>query len=254
MAESGAPVPPDADRLAGQLRPTIARSRRLSTDVPTGRAVAYLFDGLTRSSPRNGWRWCQTWPKSWEVSQDGLTYTFHLARNVHFHDGTLFSAAGRKTLSVRADLGPSRLAEGEAGRCTRFCGAREYAARERRASIAADSCVLNDSTVRMTLTEPFAIFPKMLAMPVTAIVPQRIPPDFGEHPIGTGPWKFVEWRHDDYLLFARNASYHGGATKHGSAGSTASFQSQARRSRSSRMATSTFCRCQTGKRIRGEDE
>jgi peptide/nickel transport system substrate-binding protein/oligopeptide transport system substrate-binding protein len=49
----------------------------------------------------------------------------------------------------------------------------------------------------------------MLAMPVASIVPRRIPPDFGEHPIGTGPWKFVQWRHDDYLRFARNESYHG---------------------------------------------
>jgi ABC-type transport system substrate-binding protein len=50
----------------------------------------------------------------------------------------------------------------------------------------------------------------MLAMPVAAIDPTNIPPNFGEHPIGTGPWKLVEWKHDDYLLFAKNTSYFDG--------------------------------------------
>src|ERR1035437_596693 len=54
----------------------------LSTDVPTGRAVAYLFDGLTRFPER-----AEVVPdlaRSWEVSPDGLTYTFHLTRKVPF--------------------------------------------------------------------------------------------------------------------------------------------------------------------------
>jgi peptide/nickel transport system substrate-binding protein/oligopeptide transport system substrate-binding protein len=71
----------------------------------------------------------------------------------------------------------------------------------------------NDSTVIVTLNQPLAIFTKMLAMPVAAIVPENVPANFGEHPIGTGPWKLVEWKHDDYLLFARNPSYYGGAPK-----------------------------------------
>ena len=43
-----------------------------------------------------------------------------------------------------------------------------------------------------------SIFPKMLTMPVTSIVPDNPPENFGEKPVGSGPWKFVEWRHDDY--------------------------------------------------------
>src|SRR5439155_13129548 len=60
---------------------------------------------------------------------------------------------------------------------------------------------------------PLAIFTKLLAMPVAAIVPPGIAPNFGERPVGTGPWKLVDWKHDDYLLFARNPSYFGGAPK-----------------------------------------
>jgi peptide/nickel transport system substrate-binding protein/oligopeptide transport system substrate-binding protein len=59
----------------------------------------------------------------------------------------------------------------------------------------------------VTLTQPLAILPTLLAMPIAAIVPDSIPANFGERPIGTGPWRLVEWRHDDYLLFARNNAY-----------------------------------------------
>src|SRR5437660_6549297 len=58
----------------------------LSTDVPTGRAVGYLFDGLTRFTPDA--RVIPALATSWDVSPDGLTYTFHLRRGVAFTDGT----------------------------------------------------------------------------------------------------------------------------------------------------------------------
>jgi peptide/nickel transport system substrate-binding protein/oligopeptide transport system substrate-binding protein len=50
-------------------------------------------------------------------------------------------------------------------------------------------------------------------MPVASIAPDKVPADFGEHPVGTGPWKLVEWKHDDYLLFSPNKSYWGGAPR-----------------------------------------
>ena len=63
----------------------------LSTDVPTGRAVSYLFDGLTRFSPD-----AKVGPAlatRWEISPDGRTYVFHLRPGVRFHDGTLLHAS-----------------------------------------------------------------------------------------------------------------------------------------------------------------
>lgn len=177
----------------------------LSTDVPTGRAVSYVFDGLTRFTPKAAV--VPDLATSWELAADGVTYTFHLRHGVRFHDGTSFSAADVRHSWERV-LDPATRG-GRGWPLYPIRGAQEFAAGK--ASGIAGLQVVNDSTIRITLTEPFAIFPKMLAMPATAIVPKVTPPNFGEHPIGTGPWKFVAWHHDDYLLFARNTQYHDGA-------------------------------------------
>jgi len=48
-------------------------------------------------------------------------------------------------------------------------------------------------------------------MPVAAVVPTPVAADFGQHPVGTGPWRFATWRHDDELQFSRSPDYWGGA-------------------------------------------
>jgi peptide/nickel transport system substrate-binding protein/oligopeptide transport system substrate-binding protein len=179
----------------------------LSTDVPTGRAVSYLFDGLTRFTPDA--RVVPDLATSWTLSADGRTYTFHLASGVTFHDGTPFTASDVEHSFERV-LDP-KTQGGRGWPLYPIAGAKTYA--EGHASSIDGLKVLNDTTLTITLIQPFAIFPKMLAMPVASIVPKNTPADFGEHPIGTGPWKFVEWQHDDYLRFVRNTAYHGDVPK-----------------------------------------
>jgi ABC-type transport system substrate-binding protein len=178
----------------------------LSTDVPTGRAVAYIFDGLTRFDAEA--RLEPGLAERWEVTPDGMTYTFHLRRGVQFHDGTPL-VARHVVSSFQRVLDPA--ARGGIGwPLFPIRGAEEYAGGTGGQSVAGLSAP-DDSTVVITLKEPLAIFPKLLAMPVASIVPDRTPANFGERPIGTGPWRLIEWRHDDYLLFERNENYWGGA-------------------------------------------
>jgi peptide/nickel transport system substrate-binding protein/oligopeptide transport system substrate-binding protein len=179
----------------------------LSTDVPTGRAVGYLFDGLTRFEPDA--RVEPALAERWDVSPDGSTYTFHLRHGVTFHDGSPFSAKNVVSSWERA-LDPATKS-GAAQFLFPIKGAREFNGGT--AKTISGLTVRDDSTIVVTLTEPLAIFVKMLAMPVAAIVPDRVPANFGEHPVGTGPWKLVEWRHDDYLLFSKNPTYFAGAPK-----------------------------------------
>jgi len=177
----------------------------LSTDVPTGRAVSYVFDGLTRFTPDA--RVEPGLAERWEVSRDGLSYTFHLRRGVTFHDGKPFVAQHVIRTFQRA-LHPATKG-GRAEPLAPIRGSADFAAGK--AKSVSGLAAPNDSTVVITLSEPLASFPKLLAMPVASIVPDSTPADFGQRPVGTGPWKFVEWKHDDYLKFVRNMSYWGGA-------------------------------------------
>src|SRR5688500_13124346 len=72
----------------------------LSTDVPTGRAVSYVFDGLTRFTPDA--RVEPALAERWEVSPDGRIYTFHLRQGLKLHDGRPFTAATVKGSVARA--------------------------------------------------------------------------------------------------------------------------------------------------------
>ena len=90
-------------------------------------------------------------------------------------------------------------------------GAREYAAGT--AIRSPGIAVPDDSTIVFTLTEPLNIFPKFLAMPVAAVVPTPTPPGFDQAPVGSGPWKFVSWSHDDAIVLARNRTYWAGPPK-----------------------------------------
>ncbi len=175
-----------------------------STDVPTGRAVAYLFDGLTRFTPDA--RVEPSLATRWDVSSDGLRYTFHLRQGVLFHDGKPF-VARHVAQSFRRVLDPATKG-GQVWPLYPIKGAHAFADGK---STALGIATPDDSTVIVTLEEPFSIFPKLLAMPVASIVPDSIGNDFSEHPIGTGPWRLVAWKHDDYLKFARNPMYFGGA-------------------------------------------
>ncbi|MGH7717407.1 MAG: ABC transporter substrate-binding protein [Gemmatimonadaceae bacterium] len=176
----------------------------LTTDVPTGRAVAYLFDGLTRFTPDGSL--APALAARWEVSEDGLRYVFHLRQGVRFHDGTPFRAS-QVVCSFHRVL-ESATRGGRPWPLYPISGARSYA--DGRARSVTGLTAVDDSTLHITLDTALAIFPKLMAMPVASVVPDSIPADFGQRPIGTGPWKLAEWRHDDYLLFARNDAYFDG--------------------------------------------
>src|SRR4051812_17731358 len=179
----------------------------LSTDVPTGRAVAYIFDGLTSFDAAA--RVHPGLAERWDVTPDGKVYTFHLRQGVRFHDGTPFKA--RQVLTSWQRVLDPKAKSGRGEPLYPIKGAREFSAGT--GKTLEGVLVKDDSTLVVTLTEPMAVFTKLLAMPVAAIVPENAGEDLSDKPIGTGPWKLVEWKHDDYLLFARNDQYWGGAPK-----------------------------------------
>jgi len=172
----------------------------LSTDVPTGEMVTLAFDGLTQFDPDG--RLLPALADRWTTGRDasGRRYVFHLRPGVKFHDGTPLTAAAVRASMLRV-LSPATKG-GRPWPLYPIAGAEAYAAG--RAGDVSGITVLGDSALAFTLTEPLAIFPKFLAMPVASVVPTPPPTDLAERPVGTGPWRFVAWQHDDYLRFARN--------------------------------------------------
>ena len=143
--------------------------------------------------------------ESWQISQDGLTYTFHLRRDVKFHDGTLLTAeAVRSTIERVANpatksqkavflLGPFRSVE-----------------------------TLDDYTVAIHLSSPYAPLLDGLSQVYLGIAsPQALTEwgvDYQFHQIGSGPFRFVEYVPNDHLTIARNDDYQWGPTIHSYAG------------------------------------
>ncbi len=179
----------------------------LSTDVPTGEVVSLLFDNLTQFDAD-----AQLKPglaRSWETDASGKVYTFHLRSDGRFHDGRPIRAEDVRASMLRA-LAPGTTG-GRNWPLYPILGARSYAAGQARG--VPGIVVPDDSTVVLTLEEPLNVLPKLLAMPVAAIVPTPAPAGFDQAPIGSGPWKFVSWSHDDAIVLARNEGYWGGPPK-----------------------------------------
>ena len=177
----------------------------LSTDVPTGEMVTLLFDGLTQFDADG--KLLPGLSDRWTADSRAQRYVFHLRSGVTFHDGRPFVAADVKRAFLRV-LNPQTRG-GRVWPLLPIVGAADFA--DGRAGDVRGIELLGDSAIAFTLTEPLAVFPKFLAMPVAAVVPSSPAADFGQRPVGTGPWRFVAWQHDDYLRFAANSTYWGGA-------------------------------------------
>jgi ABC-type transport system substrate-binding protein len=177
----------------------------LSTDVPTGEMVTLVYDGLTQFDPDGNVR--PALADRWSTDPTGRHYVFHLRAGVKFHDGTPLTASAVRE-SWRRVLAPATQG-GRPWPLYPIAGASAYAAG--RTDGVAGLRVLGDTALAVELTAPLAIFPKFLAMPVASVAPAPPPATLGQRPVGTGPWGFVAWQHDDYLAFARNPAYWGGA-------------------------------------------
>ena len=172
----------------------------LSTDVPTGEMATLAYDGLTRFDV-NG-RLQPALSDRWTSDPSGLRYVFHLRAAVRFADSTPVTAAAVRQSFLRV-LDPKSTG-GRAWPLLPISGASAYAAGTARDVQGIE--LLGDSAVALTLDQPLAVFPKFLAMPVASIVSPRSGVRDAET-IGTGPWRFVSWAHDDALRYARNPGY-----------------------------------------------
>ena len=128
---------------------------------------------------------------SWEISDDGLSYTFTLRDGVTFHDGTTMDAEDVKFTFDRI------LAEDSAN--------------AQKALYTAISAVevVDPTTVRMTLSEPNGNMLFNLAWGDAVIVAPESIENIKQQPIGTGPFKFDSWTQGDSIEISQYADYWG---------------------------------------------
>jgi len=162
-----------------------------------------IFNGLVQVDSN-----LQTLPciaKSWQVSQDALTYTFKLRNDVYFHDDPIFKKGkGRKVIASDFAYSFYRLIDPKVASSGGWIFSDKV--KDQNNFIA-----LNDSTFQIRLIKPFPPFMNLLTTQYCSVVPKEIVEhygkDFRSHPIGTGPFKFKYWKEGEILVLLKNEHY-----------------------------------------------
>ncbi|HRE42137.1 MAG TPA: ABC transporter substrate-binding protein [Ignavibacteria bacterium] len=186
-------------------------------------ALSNVMEGLVQFDRNNKIIPCLA--KDWTVSEDGLIYTFNIKSGIKFHENECFGNLPEKTREVVASdfkyclervNNPVTKSRGMWVFRDKILGAKEF-----NASNSSDTgtkvteitgiSAPNDSTLIITLVSPFAPFLSLLTMSYGYVYPKEAVEyygeKFGQHPVGTGAFKFVSWDVDKKLIFTKNENY-----------------------------------------------
>lgn len=196
------PMSPDPEHLNPFTATTIAISNILNN----------VYDGLIALDADTG-EFIPALAESWEVSEDGLIYTFHLRQGVLFHeiDGVEFEDGDREFKSddwlaaANYSATEDETISAHPEWLETVVGYAEKVAGD--AETVSGITAPDDYTIEIQLTEPNRLFLTLLGVPG---IPQEVVAnmaDFVNKPVGTGPFQFVEWQRDNFLELAANADY-----------------------------------------------
>jgi len=159
---------------------------RFATDSQSQRIDGLLFSGLLERD--NQMNFHGDLAESWSTP-DPLTYVFHLRHGVRFHDGRALTATDVKAtfefIMNPANKSPKRGA-------LRMVNSIETP---------------DEATVIFHLSQPFASFSLNLIPSAIGIVPANAGADFSRHPIGSGPFRFVQQSQDEEVVVERSPEY-----------------------------------------------
>jgi len=211
--------------LAGPVGPAVAQTfvfgaqgepvqldPAVITDGISSRITRQIFDGLVKYKGST----TEVEPalsEKWRVSADGMVWTFQLRKNVKFHDGAPLDAAAVVWNFERwwKSNHPQHENQVKAGQTFEYWEGQFGGFDDK--SIVSRVEAVGSHTVRITLKAPQAPFLANLAMFVFDIASPRAVEkwgtEFGKHPVGTGAFRFVEWKPNQEVILEANPDYWG---------------------------------------------
>jgi peptide/nickel transport system substrate-binding protein len=220
----GEPAPekrtPSGVKLGGTFRmyePEEVRSldpTRAGGDEVSLHVAMNIYDGLVEYDPDLNLK--PALAERWEISDDGLEYTFHLRPGVRFHDDPAFPGGkGRELAAEDVKYSIMRIADKKNNSIGWWAfqglveGLDDY--RDGRAKDAAGLQVIDPLTLKIRLTKPFGPFLFRLAMGYGWVIPheavEKYGSDFFQQPVGTGPFRFVSWSPNQEIVLTKNPNY-----------------------------------------------
>jgi len=191
MLMAGAAAAQDSVRIAIQLEPPNLDPTGGAAQAIDSVLYSNVFEGLTRFEADGSV--VPGLAQSWEISDDGLTYTFRLREGVTFHDGTTMDAEDVKFSYDRA------MAEDSIN------------AQKGLFADIAEVTVIDPATVEVTLSRPNGSFLFNMAWGDAVIVAPESVDDIASDPVGTGPFMFDRWVQGDRIELVRYEGYWGEA-------------------------------------------
>lgn len=169
-------------------------------------AVNQLYNGLVQMDDSLHLMPCIA--SSWNISEDGCTYTFFLRNDVYFHPSPLFSdTSGRKVLASDFVYSFSRIVDDKLASPGAWIFNEVYRDQHQAPGFYAP----DDTTFVIRLRQPFPPFAGLLAMQYCSVVPEEVVEHYGmefrKHPVGTGPFKFKLWKEGSRLVLVKNPAY-----------------------------------------------
>lgn len=149
---------------------------------------------------------------TWEVSEDGLTYTINIKKGIYFHDDPCFpDGKGREVKAYDFVFSFKRILDPYVASTGQWVF-NDKLLKNEEGNISDTAFVAHgDYTLKVYLQDKFPPFLQILAMPYTFVVPheaiEKYGKDIARHPVGTGPFKFKEWDEGNSLTLVKNGRY-----------------------------------------------
>ncbi len=166
-------------------------------------AVHQLYNTLVQTD--NNMNLIPSLAKSWDESDDNLTFTFHLRNDVFFQDNDAFpNGKGRKMTASDVVYSFQRILD----KNTASSGAWIF---NGRVDTVEPFKAIDDTTFQLKLLKPFHPILGVMSMQYCSIVPKEVVEkygkDFRRHPCGTGPFELVAWEEDQAMVMKKNPNY-----------------------------------------------